>query len=57
MLIFNMACEIMWNPLPRQAPRHLCQDPPRYGAKVGRQPGGIQWNDLWLNLVGLLNRV
>ena len=21
-------------------------------SKVGRQPGGIQWNDLWLNMVG-----
>ena len=20
--------------------------------QVGRQPGGIQWNDLWLNMVG-----
>lgn len=22
--------------------------------EVGRQPGGIQWNDLWLNLIGPL---
>ena len=21
-------------------------------SKVGRQPGGIQWNDLWLNMIG-----
>lgn len=22
--------------------------------QVGRQPGGIQWNDLWLNMVGAM---